>query len=400
MFRIVKLKPVSARGIALAALVLVLLPGTLAAQRTNQTASVFTETLDSGEISFYAENRAVVPAWITVEFQELTNLQSDIDLPLAIAVPPRTQRELLFTLSIVEPARGHGYRYSYSVAVGDPSTAHHNDDILYLFPYAHGTKHRVTQGHNGDFSHFGENQYALDFDLDEGVEIYAARDGIVARVKEDSRVGGVGSQYAAYGNNVMIAHDDGSFGNYVHLRYRGAVVEEGERVEAGQRIGYSGSTGLASGPHLHFDVRLPRTEGGMMSIPVRFLNADETAVEPAEGQFYYALHPGKPPFEMVFGSDMSAADFAGYEEQIPIRNRIDFRSEQNDLTFAIFIRNSFDYPLETTISFRLQGMTADGDFPAEVRIPAGTELFVTLLRADPDANHWQWAPSVQYRRGE
>ena len=42
---------------------------------------------------------------------------------------------------------------------------------------------------------------------------------------------------------------------YGHLSSR--VVEAGDRVEAGQVLGYSGSTGNSSGPHLHFEVDTP-----------------------------------------------------------------------------------------------------------------------------------------------
>jgi hypothetical protein len=284
--------------------------------------------------------------------------------------------------------------------MGDPETADHDDDFQYLFPFEHGTKHRITQGYNGDFSHFGENQYAIDFNMDEGTPVYAARDGIVVRVKEDSRVGGPSMAYADRGNAIMVAHADGSFGNYVHLRYRGAEVEVGDEIDAGQLIGYSGNTGVSSGPHLHFDVRLPQANGRMQSIPFLFRGADGNAVQPREGEFYYASHPGGEPFERVFGSDLTNADFTRHRASIAQTNRIEFRSEQHDLTYAIFVGNGFGTEIQASIDFNLVNMRAEAAMPVEMTIPARTELFVTLLRADPEGDRWQYSPSVRYRRIE
>ena len=196
----------------------------------------------------------------------------------------------------------------------------------------------------------------------------------------------------------MIAHDDGSFGNYVHLTYRGAEVAVGDRVQAGQFIGYSGNTGISSGPHLHFDVRLPLANGRMQSIPFLFRGLDGEAVEPEEGAFHYATHPGGAPFEPVFGSDLTVADFADHRAEIALSNTIEFRAEEYDLTFAIFVGNGFPEPIEANIGFNLVNMRADASAPLELTIPAGTELFVTLLRADPRADRLQYSPTVRYRR--
>jgi murein DD-endopeptidase MepM/ murein hydrolase activator NlpD len=353
---------------------------------------------DDNSYRFYARNDHFIPVYISVSFAQLTSLAPDQDLPWRGAIQPGTEEQYLFSL-LPTTSRGRiGYSLTYTFAEGDPETADHDDDYLYLFPFAHGTKHRITQGHNGTFSHFGENQYAIDFDLDEGTPVFAARGGIVVRVKEDGRAGGPSMAYADRGNVIMIAHDDGSFGNYVHLRYRGAEVAVGDRVEPGDLIGYSGNTGVSSGPHLHFDVRVPLATGRMQSIPFRFRGVDGNAVDPREGDIHYATHPGGEPFEMVFGADLVPADFADHREPIGASNRIEFRSEQYDLTYAVFVGNGFAEEIEATITFSLVNMRAEGTFPMRVRIPPRTELFVTLLRADPGGDRWQYAPSVTYRR--
>jgi murein DD-endopeptidase MepM/ murein hydrolase activator NlpD len=57
----------------------------------------------------------------------------------------------------------------------------------------------------------------------------------------------------AYGYQVVIRHADGRYSQYAHLS--ALNVRSGQQVSSGQRIARSGSTGNASGPHLHFEVR-------------------------------------------------------------------------------------------------------------------------------------------------
>ncbi|MER7816716.1 LysM peptidoglycan-binding domain-containing M23 family metallopeptidase [Streptomyces sp. NPDC096153] len=57
----------------------------------------------------------------------------------------------------------------------------------------------------------------------------------------------------AYGNEVVIKHNDGTYSQYAHLSQ--LSVSSGESVTGGQQIGLSGSTGNSTGPHLHFEIR-------------------------------------------------------------------------------------------------------------------------------------------------
>lgn len=379
------------------AVVILLSPVWLAAQEDDHV-EVWGVQQDDNSYDFYARNSHFVPMFISVSFDQLVSLAPNQDLPWRGAIAPDTDQQYLFSLQPTTTRGRIGYSLVYSFAMGDPTTVDHDDDYLYLFPFAHGSKHRLTQGHNGDFSHFGENQYAVDFDLDVGTPIYAARGGRVVRVKEDSRAGGPSMAYANMGNVVMVAHDDGTFGNYVHLRYNGAAVAVGDRVEPGDLIGYSGNTGVSSGPHLHFDVRVPLETGRMQSIPVRFRGLEGEPVDPVEGAFYYANHPGGEPFEVVFGSDLQPSDFADHREPAPGARGLEFRAEQFDLTYAIFVANGFEETIEAEITFQLVNMRAEGQFPMELTIPPGTEVFVTLLRGHPEATRFQYSPSVRYRR--
>ena len=83
-----------------------------------------------------------------------------------------------------------------------------------------------------------------------GTPIYAVADGYV--ITSEARVDGNGN-YVSYGNVVMIAHYNGLYTLYGHMQKR--AVSTGQTVTQGQVIGYVGSTGNSTGPHLHFEVR-------------------------------------------------------------------------------------------------------------------------------------------------
>ena len=68
-----------------------------------------------------------------------------------------------------------------------------------------------------------------------------------------------------YGNAVIIEHDGGVTTVYAHLSK--IAVTAGDHVATGEAIGLIGSTGLSTGPHLHFEVRV----GGVAKDPELFL---------------------------------------------------------------------------------------------------------------------------------
>jgi murein DD-endopeptidase MepM/ murein hydrolase activator NlpD len=88
-----------------------------------------------------------------------------------------------------------------------------------------------------------------------GLDI-AAPTGTPIRAVEGGEVV-LSGQRRGYGNVVMVRHDDGTTGLYAHCR--DLHVSKGARVQAGQDIATVGSTGRATGPHLHFELR---TESG------------------------------------------------------------------------------------------------------------------------------------------
>ncbi|MFE2433611.1 M23 family metallopeptidase [Streptomyces sp. NPDC059409] len=73
----------------------------------------------------------------------------------------------------------------------------------------------------------------------------------------------------AFGIHVVIQHAGGYYTQYAHLA--AVAVDQGDRVEAGQWIGQSGTTGNSTGPHLHFEVRVTPEMGSALD-PVPWLS--------------------------------------------------------------------------------------------------------------------------------
>jgi murein DD-endopeptidase MepM/ murein hydrolase activator NlpD len=127
-----------------------------------------------------------------------------------------------------------------------------NHFFAYALPYEKGTTHVVVQGNESLFSHAGD--YAIDFKMKRGTKVMAARDGIVVRVRDSTKTGGIGKKYIGTANGIVIRHSDSTYAHYLHLQYKGALVSVGDTIKQGQLIGLSGSTGFSAFPHLHFEV--------------------------------------------------------------------------------------------------------------------------------------------------
>ena len=106
----------------------------------------------------------------------------------------------------------------------------------------------LTSGHgyrvNPTGKHEPRRHNGIDYAAPVGTPVYAAGDGvIVVHYHSDS-----------YGNYLRIKHGDGFSTAYAHLKSFKKGIRAGKRVERGQIIGYVGSTGRSTGPHLHFEL--------------------------------------------------------------------------------------------------------------------------------------------------
>lgn len=83
-----------------------------------------------------------------------------------------------------------------------------------------------------------------DFAAPSGTPIMAAGNGVVERA----------SRFGTYGNYVRIRHANGYATAYAHMLRYGPGVKAGTRIKQGDIVGYVGSTGASTGPHLHYEV--------------------------------------------------------------------------------------------------------------------------------------------------
>lgn len=88
------------------------------------------------------------------------------------------------------------------------------------------------------------NHKGVDLAQPTGTPVYATADGVVSRAEP----------FSSYGNYIQIEHGGELQTRYAHLS--GYAVTAGDQVRKGQLIGYVGSTGRSTGPHLHYEVRV------------------------------------------------------------------------------------------------------------------------------------------------
>jgi murein DD-endopeptidase MepM/ murein hydrolase activator NlpD len=281
-------KPVSGRGSAvLLLLVLAALSVAPAArQRQEEGGAVTVGRLPSGGgVSLIVQNHRAHDVTLTLTIHT-DNGQVTRVRPETETYPPYSRLEAARVKGTA--ARGRwNYRFRLEWVKGSMH-ARHDDDVVYRLPFAKGTSCRVTQGYDGRLTHTGHNRYAVDFAMREGTSVCAARPGVVVDLKESSDTGGPQRKYRDESNYVSIAHDDGTIGEYHHLKHEGVLVEIGQKVEVGQKIALSGNTGYSTLPHLHFGVYSAVDGKHLQSYPVTFVSRRGLVTHPRQGRVYTA----------------------------------------------------------------------------------------------------------------
>ena len=158
----------------------------------------------------------------------------------------------------------------------------------YVLPWNVGSTYTMFQGNCSQLGGHRDT-FAYDFDLDMGDPVLAARAGIAIIVNDqfsdDDHIEG-------HENNVFVEHDDGTVVRYTHLMQNGAMVTQGQAVQAGDLLGLSGNSGNSAGPHLHFQAFRDRSSFNKSNaIPITFTNAagrTEITGELIEGEQYTA----------------------------------------------------------------------------------------------------------------
>jgi murein DD-endopeptidase MepM/ murein hydrolase activator NlpD len=96
---------------------------------------------------------------------------------------------------------------------------------------------------------------------------YAAATGTAIKAAGDGRVGFAGVQ-GGYGNVVILEHGAGISTLYGHMSRFAKSLRTGRQVQQGQVIGYVGSTGAATGPHLHYEYRIRGRHQNPRTVPL------------------------------------------------------------------------------------------------------------------------------------
>ncbi|HET6563782.1 MAG TPA: peptidoglycan DD-metalloendopeptidase family protein [Xanthomonadales bacterium] len=116
----------------------------------------------------------------------------------------------------------------------------------------------------------------IDYYAPTGTPVYAAGAGVVTRA----------GYSAANGNHVFIKHANGIETKYLHFSKK--AVNQGQKVKQGQTIGYVGSTGLATGPHLHYEFVLNGVHRNPRTVPL-------PKVEALQGDMLVTFQHGAAP---------------------------------------------------------------------------------------------------------
>ncbi|WP_030925330.1 M23 family metallopeptidase [Streptomyces sp. NRRL B-24720] len=132
------------------------------------------------------------------------------------------------------------------------------------------SQYQLSASFGNDGSRWAHKHSGQDFAVPIGTKVEAAHGGVV--VKAGPNGGGDGP---AYGNAIVIKHDNGMYSQYAHLSR--IDVHIGQSVEKGQQIALSGNTGNSSGPHLHFEIRTTANYGSAVN-PVAFLSKQGVTV--------------------------------------------------------------------------------------------------------------------------
>ena len=95
----------------------------------------------------------------------------------------------------------------------------------------------------------------VDFAAPRGTPVYAAGNGTISYAGRNG----------AYGNYCRIRHNAKYSTAYAHMKRLARDIRRGKRIKQGQIIGYVGTTGRSTGPHLHYEI----LRGGLRTTPMR-----------------------------------------------------------------------------------------------------------------------------------
>lgn len=195
-----------------------------------------------------------------------------------------------------------------------------------------------------------------------------------------------GFESGSYGNYVKIKHDNGYYTLYAHMAYNTVKVTNGQRVSAGQVLGYMGNTGYSFGGHLHFEVR---NSSDTRIDPTPYLNADlPTGSSGSSVNVYYRVRTQKHSW---LPEVKNLEDFAGYEDS-PITD-IAIRVDKGSIKYRVHIKggNWLPYVTGYNINDSANGYAGDGKAIDLVEVYYNTPSDIRpYKRAKYKVNNYSW----------
>lgn len=178
--------------------------------------------------------------------------------------------------------------FNYRWVTGDPKAQ--VDGSVYHFPSNTRRPLKISQSFHGKFSHYqSPNKYAVDIAMPVGTDITAAREGVIVSTKDNFHISGKTRYFVDKANYVKVLHSDGTFATYAHLLQGTVVVSVGDKVNVGDKLARSGSSGYSTGPHLHFVVR-KNVGFELNSIPFQFVGENGLNYTPQAGMLVEKQH--------------------------------------------------------------------------------------------------------------
>jgi len=253
----------------------------------------FEMRVDGTRVIQTAKNHFAVPMVMRWNLHTLENLVQTGPLSGVVVLPPAPKPGgtgpaiVLTTMAVEDPAIAFHRELQFNARFGDPSAR--PEPYAYRLPYRAGKTFSVLQGFHGAFSHRGSNEYAIDFDCPVATQVVAARPGTVVAANAAAMGSGTTPDFLEYSrtNFVLVMHDDGTLGEYMHLAPSGVRVTVGQRVDRGDELALSGNTGYSSTPHLHFQVITAAGDGvSAQSFPFQFAVTSKRIETPVQGRNY------------------------------------------------------------------------------------------------------------------
>lgn len=235
---------------------LLLLSQTARAQRQ---VKLYHRANPDSSIALIAENHAAIPFTLSLSV-ELVNMHCTPVLPAKVVLFPAQAPRVLTTFQAEQQPYSFRYKvpsYQLGIYTGQaPDTSY-----VYRLPF------QLTPGEalppcRTQSPMAPGNRYPYFFVLPAGAAVCAARAGIVATIKQD-----VAKVKGGYANFIIVYHEDGGVAWYQNLQKNAAAVKVGQRVAAGDTLGYLSSE--KQHPPLYFDVEYPG-EQGPQAVPVTF----------------------------------------------------------------------------------------------------------------------------------